>query len=413
MGEPVRVVPKDLATTFAQQLGIPLSAMGRYGELFEQAPYAVQAQKVQYRSQTSSGQAVLLSGLLLVPLGTDGTVLSVPLLSYQHGTQIYRDFSPSRFPDHLDDSLNYAESFVGVGMAGHGVAVAIPDYPGLGDDPAMQPFVHGKSLAIGVVDMVRASRAYLEGTVTTSPARWNGQLLLMGYSEGGYATMAASREMQEDHAGEFVVTASAPMAGPYDLSGAMQRRVLSDEPFAEAYYLPLFLMGYRAAYANDPAIASALAPEKVFRDPFASTLPPMLTGSHHGEEINVAMGMTYEPLHRIVPKSVLLDAFLLVYADPNSLFGPMLVENNAYRGWTPRMPMKLFHHPQDDIVPFANSVVARDEFHKAGALQVEVAEVTSTLDFLTDANVTLHEKAALPAIYDAWAWLRATASSTP
>ena len=41
------------------------------------------------------------------------------------------------------------------------------------------------------------------------------ELFLLGYSEGGYATMALHRELQQFHSDEFTVTASAPMAGPW------------------------------------------------------------------------------------------------------------------------------------------------------------------------------------------------------
>ena len=51
----------------------------------------------------------------------------------------------------------------------------------------------------------------------------NGQLFLMGYSHGGHVTMALHRELEQYHANEITITASAPMAGAYRrLVGSVQ-----------------------------------------------------------------------------------------------------------------------------------------------------------------------------------------------
>ncbi|MCK7491427.1 MAG: hypothetical protein MZW92_06745 [Comamonadaceae bacterium] len=65
--------------------------------------------------------------------------------------------------------------------------------------------------------MMRALRSWC----STHAINLDGRIFPAGYSEGGYATMAAQREIETLHAGEFAITASAPAAGPYDLSGTM------------------------------------------------------------------------------------------------------------------------------------------------------------------------------------------------
>ncbi len=59
-------------------------------------------------------------------------------------------------------------------------------------------------------------------------AKLTGQLFLAGYSQGGHATLAAAELLQNRHGHEFTVTAIAPMAGPYDLSDTMLRRIMDE-----------------------------------------------------------------------------------------------------------------------------------------------------------------------------------------
>src|SRR6185369_398821 len=79
------------------------------------------------------------------------------------------------------------------------------------------PYLHAKTSASAVVDLLRAVKSYC----AANSIPLSGKLFLAGYSEGGYATMAATREIQERFAAELPITASAPMAGPYDLSGTL------------------------------------------------------------------------------------------------------------------------------------------------------------------------------------------------
>ena len=73
--------------------------------------------------------------------------------------------------------------------------------------------MHAESEARSVVDMVLALPAYL----SKYGYSWNQQLFLSGYSQGGHGTMAAHQMLEADYP-NIPVTASAPMAGPYDLS---------------------------------------------------------------------------------------------------------------------------------------------------------------------------------------------------
>ena len=74
--------------------------------------------------------------------------------------------------------------------------------------------------------------------------QFNNQLSLVGYSEGGYATLAAQKMMEQDYPYEFDITISFPMAGPYDLSGTMVDLMLNGQLYGAPYYLPYILLAY-------------------------------------------------------------------------------------------------------------------------------------------------------------------------
>ena len=216
------------------------SYISNFAPLLTDMQYSLDMRKVTYQSTGADGKQHSMTGLLILPNAIIGSKPSVPILMYQHGTEVYRRFSPSQYLNHQDRPKDYPEVMVAAAIASTGYAVALVDYEGMGDHTGTQPHVVGKVLAGQVVDMLRASRDIIGGTAgnSSSPCRWNNKLFLMGYSEGGYVTMATTRELQINHAAEFTVTASAPLSGPHDLSGAMRRLILSDSEF-KAPNLPL------------------------------------------------------------------------------------------------------------------------------------------------------------------------------
>ncbi len=177
---------------------------------------AVELYKIVYETIDPAGKKTVASGALAIPRGITG---ALPLMSYQHGTVVNRGSVASAYGFDVESLL----------FGGSGYVVATPDYLGLGDSPGLHPYVHAASLATAVVDMLRAARAFC----AERSVELNGQIFLLGYSEGGYATMAAHKAIEEEYAAEFAIAASAPMAGPYDMSGVMRARFMSDAAYTQ------------------------------------------------------------------------------------------------------------------------------------------------------------------------------------
>ncbi len=334
-----------------------------------QDPRVVEFVKIEYQTTTANGDPIPVSGLAILPQRYF-LHQSVPMLAFQHPTQVERRYSPSLF--NLTNMWSDAQFNVPFGaiFAMSGFAVAMADYPGMGQNTNAHPYCT-VSLANSVVDMARAVREYLLSHSNTY-ATWDGRMFLTGYSEGGYATMVAARDMQEQYSNEFKVAGVAGLDGPYSLSVTMRNVMLTaDATFNSPYFLPYTINGYDAVYAaHDPVFSftNAVKTSVPTEPEFAAKLRHMcMAGTNTGGEINA---LIYKATPYVGPRSILSDNYIAALADTNSTVCRILRSNDAYLAWTPQMKMRLFHYPKDDLVPYGNATNAFNAFQQRHAPHV-------------------------------------------
>lgn len=312
--------------------------------------YAVNVHRVIYNTIDGKNNPTIASGLIIVPVGD---TCPVPLISYQHGTQSKKEDVFSNLK---------GEWVVGVAGAATGYLACLPDYIGLGASPGMHPYQHAKTEASAVIDMLRAAReiGIREGLNLSD------ELFLLGYSQGGHATMAAHREIEENLAGEFTVTASAPLSGAYDMSGVQFDMVASFNPYSVPGYLPFLILGYQDVYGtlyNDIS--------EIFVSPYDSILPPMFDGNYSINDINAVM----PSVPRLIIDSAYAAAF---FSDPQHPALLALKDNDVY-DWVPIAPVRMGYCDSDEEVSFLNAFVARDTMQARGATSVEAISRSTTL----------------------------------
>lgn len=308
------------------------------------AKYPVTVRRVLYRTIAVNSEPTLASGLLVMP---DEAAGSFPIISYQHGTLTSKVEAPSVIGMHP----------LAVVMASTGYVVCVPDYLGLGSSPGLHPFLHARSLATAVIDILRATKqSCIEKGISH-----NGQFFLMGYSEGGYATMATQREIEQHYRNEFSIAASAPMAGPYDLSGTMVETILSEDHHPFPAYLPYLLLAYNQIYKVYPDIRDVFVP------PFSGMILDLFDGCKMLDEINAALPS--------VPLQMLRKEFLQDFLDrTDHPLMQALRENDLYN-WKPQSPMTLYHSREDEQVPYRNSGKAYEAFLASGVKEVVLESV--------------------------------------
>ncbi len=302
--------------------------------------YDVDIYSITYETIDNNGDVTLASGALAIP-NVENNFL--PLLSYQHGTQLERDGVASI----------YGFDVVSMWLGTSGYVTALPDYLGLGVSELFHPYMIYEASAISVIDMLRASREFCY----LNNINLNEQLFLIGYSEGGYTTMAAHKMIEENLSDEFNITASAPAAGPYDLSTVMVDLMLSFVPYGQPYYLPYTVLAYQDKYN----VVDNL--NEYFTDYYAETLPLLFDGYHSAGQINDIMPSI--PIEIFRPE--VIDDF------SNNMNHPLrlrLAENDLY-DWAPNSPMKIFHSEEDELVPIENSENAYMNFVFNGAPNID------------------------------------------
>ena len=329
-------------------------------------PYNVDLYKITYETIDPSGAPTIASAGIALPQGLDQPL---PVASYQHPTVLQRSNVPSN-PDS-------AENLGGVFMAAGGFFTVMPDYLGLGDSELFHPFIIAKPTATASVDALRAATTFAttEGVTTTE------ELFLLGYSEGGYATMSLHREIELLHSDEFTVTASVPMAGPYDLSNTVRDEILSNQALAQPYQLPYQI----AAISQYQDVGFTF--EEMLRDDLATTIPPLFNGMISGAEIN--------PQLPSLPFEILSDAAIEALADSTHPLSLALQENDVYQ-WQPKGRVRLYHCASDEVVSISNSRAALEYFQQFPELDVELIDPGMDLD---------HVACAIPSIVAARQWL--------
>ncbi|MHC9543280.1 MAG: alpha/beta hydrolase family protein [Vulcanimicrobiota bacterium] len=293
------------------------------------AENAVNACLVEYRTTTTDGNVVIASGVLLVPEHASGPL---PLLSYQHGTILDRKKSPS-YLNACTETVLMLYIF-----AAHGYVVSMPDYIGEGRSTAMHTYLVAGYEASASLDMLKASKQLC----SKLGVALSDKLFLAGYSQGGHSTMALQRLLEKEHRTDFPVTASAPMAGPYNLYYLWSKWI--DRPCD----LSSAVMA-RMVLAYDKVYNLKMPMGKVFRPPYDRHVASILDGNHRDEEI-------YSRLPHN-PTKLFTQKFLKEVSDGAHPFYRVMKTNNTYE-WYPEAPTILYHGRKDDVVPYEVSKIA-------------------------------------------------------
>lgn len=339
----------------------------------------------------------------------------VPLVIYCHGTSLLKDAVASEFGGH--------EWMLGAAAAAYyGFAVAMPDGPGMGaDGTAYHPFCHGRSLAYAAVDAIPALRAALQGDPASLGGGlvWDGGVYLMGYSEGGYAALAAAREMETHKGayggeGDFILKGSACMAGPFDISGTIRHHILDeDRGFGHPFFLPYVVCGYHSIYGEIMDPLRVLSEKLLWSSEDGSVLRWVngnLDGLVADQLIARRLGTDAASLHGTELLSPAWTARNLADpAWPGSPIRAILEENDVHKGWTPTRPILFCQSPDDEDVPEGNTLAALDAL--GAALRREGRDPSSLLSYRPLPRGTTHLQGALETIPIAldWIWRRTQA----
>lgn len=321
---------------------------------------AVDFYKVTYTTTDVFNEVDTASGLIIVPRRDQ--VYSYPRLVFQHGTVASRTDVPSNLQGGYQAGLFFG---------GLGYVSLLPDFLGLGTSRGLHPYVHADSEASAAIDMLHILDEFAEEVDVIV----NDQLFVTGYSQGGHAAMALHKAIEEE-AADFTVTASAPMSGPYSISGVMRERMTESE---ETYFFPAYvhftIVSYNYVYGLYDDIG------EVFKPPYVPLLQQFLDEEIDLNGLNDRLISTLiQNNGAVVPKFMLQDSIVnAVLSDDMHPMNVALRDNDVF-DWNPQAPTRLYYCMADDQVPFENSVVAADAIRANNAPNFDAIDVDMTAD---------------------------------
>lgn len=312
-GELRAAVP--LATIRAADVAAAIAAAG-VAVPFAPA-YDVVAVRIEYLTSDADGQPIVASGLVAVPAKPAGR--RSPVLGWSHGTIFHDAEAPTNHvtPDEL-----------GVAFASLGFVVLAPDFVGYGASKgAAHPYLLADPTAAAGVDFLSAARTWRRRNGVAD----NGQLFLSGYSEGGYAAMAAHRRLTSSGSPHLrQLLAAITGSGPYDVMSTCDGvldRVRDEQPLLAALITP----GLRR-------FLGASVRERV-RDTMLKYLLP--------GDADVRIDTRF------------IDRYL---ADDEDL----IAQQHDVHEWKPERPVRLFHGRADQTVAYKVSVSTLEAMRDRG-----------------------------------------------
>ncbi|MDB4901513.1 MAG: hypothetical protein JWQ63_794 [Mucilaginibacter sp.] len=328
------------------------------------AKYDVDFYKIIYKT-TYNGKQIEASGSLAIPKNT----LSAPaLLSAQHGTIFNLADAPSNFPT----------AFTGFELfASTGFITAIPDFIGYGaSKDIFPPYYDMQYSGSAVVDMLKASKYYL----STLKKTISNKLFLVGYSEGGYVTMAAQKEIETNADNNLTLTASAEGAGGYDLNTQLSL-IGTMHSYPDPSFLALIINAYDITYNWNRPLTD------FFMTPYASKIPTLLNGTLNTGQINSQLTTNLDSLFNPTFYSNLSNP-----SGETTLKAQLTA--NSFPNWYPKTLTKMYHGTADEAVFFETSQTTYNRFIAAGSTQLTFIPIP----FGT------HKTSVIPMMLDVLAW---------
>ena len=295
--------------------------------------YDIRVYKIIYKTTNTDGTEIEASGALIIPKTTN----AVPMISQQHGTIRSESQAPSNYQAN-------SEAFITASFFGsNGYIIACPDYIGYGASKSIiHPYEHRESLAQASLDMVRASSEF----VARENANWNKKLMITGYSQGGFATMALQKKIEEQFPNEFNLVASSCGAGAYNKSQFM-KDIFNTTTHGIPEYNQLYIwvtQTYNRVYGLNRLMNT------IFKEPYATDIQA------NGNRANVAISIN----------TAYQDAFKKGVNDGTDTKFLDAVKDNDIFDWAPKTETQLYHGDADQQVFYSNSATAEKAMKAKG-----------------------------------------------
>jgi hypothetical protein len=322
----------DTAGAAAPGEVISAQQMTVYADAAKLVAAPVAAWKVLYGSTSATGEAIAVSGAILVPKTAWTGPGERPIIGYSVGTHGMGDQCAPSYELGQGTETEFRTMNL---LLQQGWAVAVTDYENLGT-PGTHTYVVGRSEGHVALDVVRAA-AHTPGSGLSASA----PVGLWGYSQGGQSTGWAAQYAAR-YAPELHVKAAAAGGVPADFLRISRS---ADGGPAAGLVLDSYL-GYDAAYP-------ALQLEKYLNDAGRAAMTDLQDDCVTDAVARYAL----RPISDFTTSAPLDTAAWQARFDDNRLGGTA----------KPSMPVYLYHGLVDEVVPYDQAAQLRREWCANGA----------------------------------------------
>ncbi len=283
----------------------------------------VNVYKIVYNT-TILGEKTEASGLVCVP-GLPG---EYPVLSFQNGTNTLNSQAPSQV------GINNPYLLVEI-IASMGYIVVIADYPGFGKSLKVpHPYLVTEPTVRSLTDMFFAVNEFAEFELPGITLK--NEYYLLGYSQGGHATLALHKALELEFNNDFNLKGSACGAGPYDVYDLLNRIMNSS-----SYPMPVYLGYILNSYTSYNQITNPVS--DILNEPYASRIKNLYTGLLSSDYINSQLSTSIP----ILIKPEFLSGFS---SSQKYLSLRNALIKNSISGWHTYKPLLLVHGSKDTHV---------------------------------------------------------------
>ncbi len=269
-------------------------------------------------------ETVKASGLVCTPKVPG----EYPVLCFQNGTNTLNAACPSE--NVTDPSYQMIEAAAALGFI-----VVMPDYPGFGESSAIpHPYLVKEPTVRSIRDMLYAVGEAAAGELPGITIK--NEYYIIGYSQGGWATLALHKYLELENQADFTLKASVCGAGPYDMT-SLFTGMMNVTTYEMPVYIGYIVNAYTAYHQFTNPVSD------IFNDPYASRLGTLYNGTLTSAEINNQLTTSIPGLFN----SGFLSGFT---TDPKYSSVREALVSNSITGWSTAVPLLLVHGGGDTTV---------------------------------------------------------------
>ncbi len=332
-------------------------AEGSYPEIGSLKPYVtndIRIYKLVYKTEVDN-ESINASGLVCAP----SVAGEYPVICFQNGTNTVSAYSPSEYP--LNPIYQLVEA-----VSSLGYIVVIPDYPGFGESVQIpHPYLIAEPTVRSITDMLYAVNEF--AVAGLNDVKVKNEYYLMGYSQGGWATLSLHKAIELDFSDDFNLKGSVCGAGPYNLN-----LLLNSVTGLTSYPMPVYIGYIVNAYSQYHQFTNPVT--DILKEPFASKLSSLYNGLMSSDEINSQLTTTIADLFT--------PGFLSGFQS-GVQYSPVreALTANSITAWATEVPLYLLHGGADqDVNPATTENIYEAMISAGTSAQVCRKEILPGLD---------------------------------